>query len=60
MTENHKDATIDTIQDKARLMPVQFPIKSETPYERDVKNFIEIERKKFKKTDDLNDLLNKD
>ena len=60
MTENNKDIDINSVHDKARLMPDQFPVNSETPYERAVKNFIEIESKKFKKTDDLNDLINRD
>jgi len=60
MTENNKNTDIDAIYDEARIMPDQFPVKSETTYERDVRKFIKIESKKYKKTDDLNDLINRD
>ncbi|MGD9568822.1 MAG: hypothetical protein AB7V48_10960 [Sedimentibacter sp.] len=34
-------------------------VLAESYKDRDIKNFIEIEKKKYKKTDDIDDILNK-
>lgn len=39
-------------------MLLQDQTKAESPVEKDIKNFIELEKKKYKKTDDLKDMIN--
>lgn len=58
MTENHKENQINTVHTEAKQMPDQ--IKAETAYDMDIKNFIKLESKKYKKTDDLEDLIKRD
>lgn len=57
MTRNYKNQ-INTVHTEAKQMMDQ--IKAETAYDMEIKNFIELESKKYKKTDDLEDLLKRD
>ena len=57
MAKNNKKYQINTVHTEAKQMMDQ--IKAETPYEMEVKNFIELESKKYKKTDGFEDLINR-
>lgn len=57
MTEE-RNIQINTVHTEAKFMQDQ--IRAESGYKNDVKNFIELERKKYKKTDNLKDMLNRD
>lgn len=55
MTENHNENQINTVYTEAKLMMDQ--IKAEPASDMDIENFIKLESKKYKKTDDLQDLI---
>ncbi|GEM_PF-795428 len=58
MTENRTENEMNTVHTEAKLMMDQ--IKAETASDMDIKNFIKLESKKYKKTDDLEDLIRRD
>lgn len=60
MTENNKNIDIDTVYAEAKQMPDQIPVKSESVYERDIRNFMRVESKKYKRTDNIEDLIDRD
>ena len=55
MTKNHNENQINTVYTEAKLMMDQ--IKAEPVSEMDIENFIKLESKKYKKTDELQDLI---
>lgn len=57
MIENSVDRKMKNIHTEAKQMMDQ--TKSLTADDMEVNNFIELEKKKFKKTDDLQDLLDR-
>lgn len=58
MTNEKKQFQINTVHTEAKFMPDQ--IRAESAYDMDVKNFVQLEKKKFKKTDDLKDMIYRD
>lgn len=58
MAKDHKENQINTVHTEAKQMADQ--IKAETAYDMDIKNFIKLESKKYKKTDDPEDLIRRD
>ena len=55
MTKNHNENQINTVYTEAKLMMDQ--IKAEPVSEMDIENFIKLESKKYKKIDELQDLI---
>lgn len=55
MTKNHNENQINTVYTEAKLMMDQ--IKAEPVSDMDIENFIKLESKKYKKTDELQNLI---
>lgn len=54
MTYMHPDDRFKILETEAKLLPDQIKAKKVN----DLENFIEAERKKYKKTDEIDDLIN--
>lgn len=58
MKYEFKDNEIITVHTEAKQAMDQ--VRAETAVDMDVRKFIELEKKKFKKTDELRDMINRE